>query len=59
MTNDIEQKKQEDLQDAIARKIIVQGGLCATIPCILYAALSLFTFHLLTTGRIDHPCFGK
>lgn len=59
MTNDIEQKKQEDLQDAIARKIIVQGGLCATIPCILYAALSLFTFHLLTTGRIDHPLFWE
>ena len=59
MTNDIEQKKQEDLQDAIARKIIVQGGLCATIPYILYAALSLFTFHLLTTGRIDHPLFWE
>ena len=55
MTNDIDQKKQEALQNTIARKIIVQGGLCAVIPCIVYAAWSLFTFHMLTTGRIVHP----
>ena len=59
MTNDIEQKKQEALQDAIARKITVQGSLCAIIPCILYAALSLFTFHMLTTGRMGHPLFWE
>ena len=59
MTNDIDQKKQEALQDAIARKIIVQGGSCAIIPCIVYAAWSLYTFHLLATGRMEHPLFWK
>ena len=59
MTNDIDQKKQEALQNTIARKIIVQGGLCAVIPCIVYAAWSLFTFHMLTTGRIVHPLLWK
>ena len=59
MTNDIDQKKQEALQNTIARKIIVQDGLCAVIPCIVYAAWSLFTFHMLTTGRIIHPLLWK
>ena len=55
MTNDLDQKKQEALQDAIARKIIVQGGLCAIIPCVLSLGLCLYVFHLLATGWIEHP----
>ena len=33
MTNDIDKKEQEHLQDDIARKIIVQGGLYAIASC--------------------------
>lgn len=31
MTNDIEKRKQEALQDAIARKIIIHGCICSVI----------------------------
>lgn len=55
MTNDIDKKKQEKLQDAIARKIIFQGSLCAIIPCALAISVCLYAFHLLATGRTLHP----
>jgi signal transduction histidine kinase len=55
MTNDIDKKKQEDLQDSIARKIIIQGSLCALIPCALSMGLCLCAFHLLAVGQIQHP----
>lgn len=55
MTNDIDTKKQEALQDAIARKIIIQGCLCSLIPCVISIGLCLYAFHLLATGWIQHP----
>lgn len=55
MTNDIDTKKQEALQDAIARKIIIQGCLCSLIPCSVSIGLCLYAFHLLATGWIQHP----
>ena len=55
MTNDIDKKEQEHLQDDIARKIIVQGGLCALIPCSITMGINLYAFHLLALGRIQHP----
>ncbi len=55
MTNDIDTKKQEALQDAIARKIIIQGCLCSLMPCAISIGLCLYAFHLLAIGWIQHP----
>lgn len=55
MTNDIEKKKQEELQDSIARKITIQGSLCALIPCFISMGICFYAFHLLALGRIQHP----
>lgn len=54
MPNDIDKKKQEALQDAIARKIIIHGSMCAIIPCTLAVGICLYAFHLLATGCIHN-----
>ena len=54
MTTDIDKKRQETLQDSIARKIIVHGGLCALIPCACYMMLCLYAFHLISQDRFSH-----